>query len=241
MFEDALRFPWNGEKKIETLLIGGVLLLLSVFLIPVFFVYGYLIRVIRQTDAGEVDEPPVFDEWGELLVEGVVGFGISLVYFLVPTAIVTIGAVLFFIPVGVAGSGAGEAGGGIIAAGGALIALLVVVLSALISIAAAYLVPAAVAAYARTGRFGAAFSPSRLRPLLTDRRYATGWAVAVAISLVAQILGGVVSATGIGVVLVPLLTFYASVAGAYAIGRGISDLDIDGSLEEGTTTSQPAV
>ena len=241
MFEDALRFPWNGDRKLETLLIGGVLLLLSPLLVPVLFVYGYLVRVIRRTDVGDTDEPPVFSEWGELLVDGVVGFIISLVYFLIPTAVITIGAVLFFIPVGIAGSSVGDAGGGIIAAGGAVIALFVVALSVLLSIAAMYLVPAAVAAFARTGRFGAAVSPSVLRPMLTSRRYATGWAVAVAITLLAQILGGAVSATGIGVLLVPLVTFYGNVAGAYAIGRGVSDLEMETSVDEDAATSQPAV
>jgi hypothetical protein len=163
------------------------------------------------------------------------------VYFLVPTAVITAGSVLFFVPVGIAGSGAGDAGGGIVAAGGALVALFVVAVSVVLSLAAAYLVPAAVAAYARTGRFGAAFSPSRLRPLLTDRRYATGWLVAVAITLLAQLLGGAVSATGVGALLVPFITFYGAVAGAYAVGRGVSDVDGDSGLDDEAATSRPAV
>jgi len=241
MFEDALRYPWNGDDKLETLLIGGVLVLLGVFLIPILFVYGYLIRVIRQTAVGNLAEPPVFSDWGDLLVDGVVGFVITFVYFLVPTIVVSIGAVLFFVPVSVVGSGAGDTGGGIIAAGSVLIALTIVALSLLLTVAAAYLLPAAVAAFARTGRFGAAFSASTLRPIVKDREYATAWVVAVAIALLAQILSGAVSATGIGVVLVPFISFYGYVSGAYAIGLGVSDMDLEAVTKDDDAASRPAV
>lgn len=241
MFEDALRYPWNGENKLETLLIGGLLVLLGVFLIPILFVYGYLIRVVRQTAVGNAVEPPAFSDWGDLLVDGVVGFVISLVYFLVPAIVVSVGTLLFVVPVTVVGSGAGDGSGGFFAAGGVLVGLTVVALSLLLTVAAAYLLPAAVAAFARTGRFGAAFSVSTLRPIVTDKQYATAWVVAVAVTLLAQILGGAVSATGIGVVLVPFISFYGNVSGAYAIGRGVSNLDFESATEDDAAASQPAV
>ena len=224
MFEDALRFPWQGEDKLETIVIGGVLTLLGVVFVPILFVYGYLVRVIRLSAEDDIDAPPSFGEWGELLVEGLVGFVISLVYVAIPAIVVTVGVVLFFVPVTVVGSGAGDAGGGALAAGGLLLAITVFVLSGVLTLAAAYLVPAAVAAYARTGRFGAAFSPSTVRPIVTSRRYAIGWLVAVAVALLAQIAGSTVSLTGIGAILVPFLTFYGNVAGAYAIGSALRDL-----------------
>ncbi len=242
MFEDALRFPWNGEKKIETQAIGGVLTLLGVFFVPILFVYGYLIRVIRQTASGTVDEPPVFTDWKELLVDGFVGFAISLVYTLIPGLVITVGAVVVFGSFGVVGSAAADSGGGgLLAAGGLLLALVIGLVSVVLFVAAVYVVPAAVAAFARTGEFGAAFSPSILRPMLTDRRYASAWVVAVAIAILAQIAGGAASATGVGAILVPFLTFYGNVAGAYAIGVGISELDTFGGTDEETPAAQPAV
>lgn len=242
MFEDALRFPWQGEKKIETQAIGGVLTLLGVFFIPILFVYGYLIRVIRQTASGESEEPPAFSDWGELLVDGLIGFGISLVYTLIPGIVITVAAFIIFGSFGVVGSAAADSGGGgLLAAGGILAALVIVLASVLLFLVAVYVVPAAVAAFARTGEFGAAFSPSVLRPLLTDRRYMTAWAVAVGIAIAAQIVGGVVSATGIGAILVPFLTFYGNVASAYAIGVGISEMDMFAGSDEDTPTAQPAV
>ena len=241
MFENALRFPWNGDKKLETLAIGGLLTLLGVFFVPILFVYGYLIRVIRQTASGEVTEPPAFSDWGELFMDGLVGFVISLVYVLVPSIVATAGALLVLLPLGIVGSGATDSGSGVLAAGGVILALVVAGLSLVLFLAAAYLIPAAVAAFARSGRFGAAFSPSVLRPILTDRRYVTAWAVAVAIALLAQIAGGAVSATGVGAILVPFLAFYGNVAGAYAIGVGISDMPVGGGSDEDAPATQPAV
>lgn len=242
MFENALRFPWNGEKKIETQAIGGVLTLLGVFFVPILFVYGYLIRVIRQTASGSVEEPPAFSDWEELLVDGLLGFVISLVYALVPSIIITVAALFLVGSFGVVGSVTADAGGGgILAAGGVLGALVIILVSVVFFLVAVYVVPAAVAAFARTGEFGAAFSPSVLRPMLTDRRYLSAWAVAAGIAILAQIAGSVVSATGVGAILVPFLTFYGSVAGAYAIGVGISEMDTFGGSDEETPAAQAAV
>lgn len=242
MIEDALRFPWTGEQKIETQAIGGVLTLLGVFFVPILFVYGYLIRVIRQTAAGTVDEPPAFSDWQELLFDGLVGVVISLVYTLIPGIVITVGAVVVFGSFGVVGSAvADSSGGGVLAAGGLLLALVIGLVSLVLFLVAVYVVPAAVAAFARTGEFGAAFSPSILRPMLTDRRYASAWAVAVGIAILAQIAGGAASSTGIGAILVPFLTFYGNVAGAYAIGVGISELDTFGGSDEEAPAAQPAV
>ena len=240
MFEDALRFPWHGERKAETLLIGGVLTLLSVLFLPGLFVYGYLVRVVRRTAAGEDDAPPRFGEWGERLVDGLLAFVISTLYFLVPAIVVAGGALLFLVPVTVAGGGA-DTGAGLLALAGGVLALVTVVLSLVLVLAASYLVPAAVAAYARTGRFGSAFSPAILRPIATDGRYATGWVVAVIVGFLAQVVASVVSATGIGLVLVPFVLFYGYVAAAYAIGLGVAEFDIGAERDEETPASRPAV
>jgi len=240
MFEDALRFPWHGEKKLETLLIGGLLTLLGVLFIPILFVYGYLVRVVRQVAAGEDAEPPAFGGWGDLLVDGLVAFVVSAVYFLVPAAVVVAGAFLFIVPVTVV-DGASGSGGGLVAAVGVVLVLAVVALALLLTVAALYLYPAAIAAFARSGRFGAAFSPSTIRPIASDRQYATGWVVAVVVSVLAQVVGGVVAATGIGAILVPFLVFYGYVAAAYAVGIGVAEIDIGQGEDDDTTATQPAV
>jgi len=223
MFEDALRYPWNGEQKVETLLVGGVLSLLGVFFIPVLFVYGYLVRVVRAVHGGNDEIPPVYDEWGELLVEGLVAFLISLVYSLVPLVVIGLAIASFILPASVVTTAGGEPSAGI-AIGGLLLALVVIVVTVVVSLGAAYLLPAAVAAYAVTGRVGAAFSPGALRTIGGSGTYAVAWVVAVGIAIGAQVVGGFASVTVVGVVLVPFISFYGNVAGAYAIGTAIREV-----------------
>lgn len=223
MLEDALRYPWNGEQKVETMLIGGVLSLLGVFFIPLLFVLGYLVRVIRAVTDGNAEVPPVFDDWGELLVEGLVAFLISVVYSLVPLAVTGLALASLILPASVVTRTAGEPTPGI-AIGGLLFALVVVVVTVAVSVGMAYLLPAAVAAYAVTGRAGAAFSPGTLRTIGGSRTYAIAWLVAVAITLGAQVVGGLVSATVVGAVLLPFISFYGYVAGAYAIGTAVREI-----------------
>ncbi|MDS0283192.1 DUF4013 domain-containing protein [Haloarcula onubensis] len=241
MLEDALQYPWTGEQKVETLAIGGILSLLGVFFVPMLFVYGYLVRVIRQVSSGDTDTPPAFDDWEELLVDGLVVFGISLVYFLVPSVILVSGLLVWLVPVGV-GIGVGGNGGGALAAFGVLASMAFTILGLLTLLAASYLVPAAVAAYARTGQFASAFSPATLQTVGTDESYAVAWLLAVVIGFLAQVVGGALTLTFVGAVLVPFVTFYGNVASAYAIGAGVADTPlVTDTRDSESATGQPAV
>lgn len=226
MFEDAIEYPWRGEQHVETLAIGGVMTILGLFFVPILFVYGYLVRVLRAVSAGETATPPTFDEWGDLLVDGVVAFGIGVVYFLVPMVVMVVGWFFSFIPA-LLGVGAGSDGG---AAAGSLLSVLVLVgvfgVTGALFLAAGYLLPGAITAYARTGTVGSAFSASTLRPVVTDREYAIAWLVAFAINLLVGIVVNLAVVTIVGIVVVPFLNFYGQVACAYAIGAGVGETEL---------------
>ncbi|WP_424004670.1 DUF4013 domain-containing protein [Haloarcula salina] len=224
MLEEAIRYPWAGEKNVETLVIGGLLSVLGVFIVPALLVYGYLIRVIRAVAAGDDESLPVFDEWTDLLVEGLVGFLIGVVYGVVPLVVLGLAIASLVLPVTVVSSPGGEPPASNLAIGGLLLALAVILVTVAIVVAAAYLFPAAIAAYAVTGRASAAFSPGTLREIGGSRTYAVAWLVAVVIAVVAQAVAGVAAATVIGVLLVPVISFYGNMAGAYAIGTAAGDL-----------------
>ncbi|WP_324758108.1 DUF4013 domain-containing protein [Haloarcula montana] len=228
MLEDALRYPWQGENHVETILIGGVLTLLGVLLVPLLFVCGYLVRVIRLVSAGADDLPPVFEDWWDLLVEGFVAFAIGLAYLLVPATVVALAVVSFVVPVSVVEGPTSVAGPTDPSTGGAVLTLLVVLVVLGLIVGAVYLLPAAIAAYAVTGRAGAAFSPSTLWAVGGDGSYAVALLIAVLIGVVAQLVAGVVTATVIGALLIPLVTFYGNVASAYAIGTGVRDTALRG-------------
>lgn len=89
MFSDALTYPKDGPDAAKTILIGGVLTLLGVFLIPIALVTGYVVRVIRAVNGGD-RRPPVFDDWGRLFVDGIKGMAVMLLYFVIPAIVLGI-------------------------------------------------------------------------------------------------------------------------------------------------------
>ncbi|MFC7028280.1 DUF4013 domain-containing protein [Halomicroarcula sp. GCM10025324] len=233
MFQEAINYPRNGDSAIKNLAIGGLLLLFSFLLVPAFLVLGYILRALRMVMDGE-EELPEFDEWGELLTDGLQVFAIGFVYALIPALIATVAVIASGASIGLGGDSA--AGG--LAAG--LIFLVTSLVLFVVSLALAYVLPAAVVAFAREDRLGAAFSVAELRPLLFSRTYATGWLVAFGISFLAGIVIGVLNAVVIGVILAPFVSFYANLAGTHAIGEAVREMP---AMEEGpdSTAGQPAV
>ncbi|MFC6757835.1 DUF4013 domain-containing protein [Halomicroarcula sp. GCM10025894] len=158
MLEDAIGYPWRGEQNVARILIGGILGALVFFIVPLFLGNGYLVRVVRQVAVGDTETPPAFDDWGEMFVDGLVSLLIMFVYILVPSVVFTGLLVGISSVLDTTGTGGG-------AISGMAVALLLVfgLVALLMALAALYLLPAAWAAYAVTGKFGSAFSPSTLR------------------------------------------------------------------------------
>ena len=82
MISESTSYLRNSDEVVKTVLIGGVLSILSFLLIPAFIVSGYLVRVLQRTMHGN-NEAPVFDDWEGLLVDGPKAFAITFVYGLV--------------------------------------------------------------------------------------------------------------------------------------------------------------
>lgn len=218
MIEGAFTYPTDRDDWIKNLLIGGVLTFLGFLLIPLFVVYGYMVRSIRDSIEGE-PEPPAFDDWGTLLVEGLQAWLIGLVYMLVPliVAMVTVGGSIAAMATGSrAGTGVGMAGlfGGL-------------ALSAVLALVFGYVAVAAIVNFAHEGRFGAGFDVGRLREIALDADYAIAWVVSIVGFIVAGVVGSI---PVIGFVLGPFVAFYAAVvaarlwAGGYVDALGTSDV-----------------
>lgn len=189
MLEAALRYPTNGEEALERLLIGGVLVVLSVFVLPAFLVYGYLVRSLAAVAAGQ-EEPPAFDEWEGLFVDGVKAFVVAFVYGVVPVVL----AVAFFVPASVAvGTGGGNGASGVLTGLGVLALLVLVV----VAIVVAWVIMAALSNFAVEGRVGAAFDLRAIGRLATSGPYV----VAVVLAIVVQV------ALGVAIVAAIVLTF----------------------------------
>ena len=219
MFQEALNYPREGDSAIKNIAIGGLLLLFSFLLVPLFVVLGYVVRVLRGVIDGRT-EPPEFEAWGEMLVDGLKVFAIGLVYALVPAAV----AIAAVFASGISAGLGGDTPGTGLAVG--LIALGAFLALTLVSLALAYVLPAAVVAFVQADRVGAAFSPDALRPLVFSRSYATGWLVAVGISILSGVVISVLNLVVIGAILAPFVTFYANVAGTHAIGTAVREMPV---------------
>ncbi|WP_297885861.1 DUF4013 domain-containing protein [uncultured Halorubrum sp.] len=222
MIEASLNYLRDGDDALVTTLIGGVLLLASPLLIPSFLVLGYLARVIRRTADGD-DEPPAFDEWGDLLVEGLKAFAVTFVYSLVPLAVLAVAAA-FGVGAAVLGSAEGAGGllGGLV---GGLVALALVVVALAASLAGLYVTPAALAAVAESGRVGDGFALGTLWGIVTKRAYAVGWLTAAAVVFAGALAIGVLSIVPVlGTIAGFFVQFYAVVAAAAIIGWTWTDV-----------------
>jgi hypothetical protein len=205
--DETLTYPMEDDDWTVTVLIGGVLTLLSFLVVPGILVYGYLVRAVRERAEGAT-QPPAFADWGGLFVDGFKAWVIGIVYMLVPLVVfgVTVGGSLFAIATGTrAGAGAGLAGlfGGL-------------ALSFVLSLVFGYVATAAIIHFACTGEFGAGFDFGTLRKLVLSPEYATPWLVSIALFIAVNVavnLLNVIPFIGslIAVVLSPFATFYVLV------------------------------
>lgn len=208
---DILNYPRTGDEAARTIILGGLLVLLSVLVVPAILLVGYILRVLRSSAADE-QQPPVMDDWQELFVNGLRGTVVSLVYGLLPL-------------IGVA-----VAVGGVITIGadfGVLGALWVLIGGLLwlgLTIAVAYVVPAALANVADQGTIGAGFDWERLSPALRSEAYASAWLVGLLVVLVGGAIASVLSAVPVlGMIGSAFVVFYALVVAYHAVGRGWGD------------------
>lgn len=210
-FEDALTYPMESDDWVKTVLIGGILSILGFLIVPLFIVYGYLVRAIRANLAGE-PEPPAFGDWGELLVEGLKATVIGFVYMLVPLAAMAItmgGAVMAM----ATGSEAGAAAG----FGGIMVgSLLTFVLMLLFG----YLATVALVNFAREARLGAAFDVNVIKNVGLSRAFAVPWLLSIAVFMGAVLLNVVPL---IGTLLAVFANFYALIVASVLWADGFDN------------------
>lgn len=207
---DIVAFPMENDDWFVTTIIGGVLMLLSVFIVPLFLVYGYLVGVIRGS-LGGASEPPSFGDWSTLLIEGVQAWLIGVIYLLIPLIVggLTVGGSVLAIATG---TDAGAA----IGFGSMFVGALVTVILAL---AFGYIAVAAIVNFAREERFGAAFDFDVLKGIVMHRDYAIAWLVSIGIFFVASLVNAVPM---LGWILGPFVGFYAAVVAADLWANGFA-------------------
>lgn len=208
--EDAINYPRNREEPLQTILIGGVLSLLGFLFVPLLFVAGYLMRVLGHTIADD-PEPPTFDDWGDLLMDGVRALVVGFVYVLIP-------AIVFGASVGglaVEAVLTGDVSAGTIA--GSLAGFF---LSSLLFLGAWYVLPAALANAVSEDRLGAGFSIGQIRPVIFSGQYAVAWGITVVLFVAGSVVVGFLSVLPpLGLIVGAFLFFYLDMVAAYLYGR----------------------
>lgn len=214
--EDAVTYPMEDDDWIVTVLIGGVLSLLSFLIVPLFLVAGYVVRAIRASLAGE-PEPPSFGDWGELLVEGLKAVVIGFVYMLIPFAVmvVTVGTAV----VAMATGGEGGVAAGL---GGMMLGMLV---SFVLFVIFGYLSAVALVNFAREERFGAAFDFGVVRNVAFDGDFAVAYLISIAVFIAAGLVNVV---PFVGALIAVFANFYAAIVAANLWADGFTQaLDAD--------------
>lgn len=215
MIEDSFNYLRESDDVVTTVVVGGLCLLFSFLLVPAFLALGYVLRVIDRTADGD-NEPPVFDDYREMIVDGAKAFVIVFAYGLVP-AVVALFAVGF--------GGAGIVGGDSTAALGGLVLAVGLLAAFVLNLAVAYVTPAALANYTETRRIGSGFEFGTLRDVAFDRRYAEGWLTAFAMILIGAVIGGLLNVVPIlGTIVGAFVSFYFVVAAYYIIGHTWRDV-----------------
>lgn len=214
--KDAVRYPWAAGDAGVTLVVGGILTLLSPLVVPGLLVLGYGLRVVEARMDGR-STPPRFGNWRDLLVDGAKGGVVLLVYVVLP---LIIGGVVVSLLLGATGRHfagpfglrQGFAAGGLTLAGVLLLAGLALVVT--------YVAPAALVRLAATRRLRAAFEFDAVRRLAGADAYGAAWLLALAVFAATGVVLTVLYTVAIGVIVSGFVTFYAFVAMVYLYTQG---------------------
>lgn len=229
--ETLVKYPMESEEWIKTVAIGGVASIFSFLVVPLFLVAGYLVRAIRAGMDG-AEEPPVFDEWGELLKEGFVASVIGFVYQLVPIIVVSVfvgGSILAIATGSDAGAGVGMLG----LIGGAFVGWI-------LSLIFGYIGFAGVANYAREGTFAAGFDFGVISDVVTSRAYLLAWAYVIALNIAVAVVVGLLNLVPIlGGLVGVFVIFYALVIAGWLWGYGFAEATSTSGESETSTDATP--
>lgn len=237
MPESALDFPTSGEDGSTALLVGGGLVFLSggltlgSVLYPPFllgallchlFVRGYYVRVLRVTAGDPNATAPAFDQWGDLLVDGMKALVIAVAFALPAVALVALAV-----------------GGRLVAVGGPSALLgtlqtltgLTVLFLLVYLVTVGFLLPAAITSFALDGRLRAAVSP-RVFSVALSEEYAFAWMVSLLFQVIAIPIAFLLQALIVGF----FALFFVGVVTRFLWGRGFGSA-ID--FEPGNGASKP--
>jgi len=79
MFFESLKYPFKGEKSVNNIIIGSIIVVASILILPAFILAGYLARTVNNALNGE--PAPEFKDFSGLFADGVKLVSIFIIYF----------------------------------------------------------------------------------------------------------------------------------------------------------------
>lgn len=125
--EEAFRFIGRDRAWLQKLAMGALFSFLSLFVVGGLLTQGYLLILAERVARAEPEPLPAWEDYGEILRQGVAGFIVGLVYSL-PIILLAIFSFLLFIPFAAIGSSSSQTSGAIAAVAGLLLGLVWLIL-----------------------------------------------------------------------------------------------------------------
>lgn len=197
-FEEALTY---GTKNLGSVFIGGILMVVSFLLIPLFLVQGYLLRIAENTMKKD-DSMPNWENFGDMMVKGLIVFLIGLAYFIIPV-------IVFFILGGISliSLMTKNPAGIISAIGGLLFALLI---AGILFLILGFMYIFGILRYVETGNLASAFGFGEILNRISKKfgEFIVAYIIMLGICIITLVFLGLMSAILIGIVLFPFAIFY---------------------------------
>lgn len=237
--KDILLFPFREPDWRGRFLIGAALVLAGMIIpvLPLIFVCGYALHIMRRVALGEDPTLPPWDEWGKFALDGLRAMVVALIYLLPGILVLTGGMTLYFVSSvsmpamyenDIVAAGPDSVWPWVFLGGMAIMFLSMFLGTALLAVGAVPL-PMALAHLAVRDRFSAAFHPREWWPRVRANAggYFVAWVVGVGLAALLYIANMLVSYSVVLCCLSPLLSaaggFYLSLVGAALFGQFYRD------------------
>ena len=180
----AFSFVFEDKEWVTNILIAMLIMLLGVLfswlvipaILAALLFSGYGLEITRRVLRGESDVLPAWDNWGKLFTDGLMVAIIGIVYALP----MIIASLCLGIPLGIVSENSDSAA--------AVFSSLLSCLNLMWAIVLSFLLPAAIATYAREGELSAAFRFGEVVALVRD--HFTTYLITAVMVWVANFIGG---------------------------------------------------
>jgi hypothetical protein len=209
-FSKAFVFVNEDEDKVKKIGIGAVLTLFVWLLIPMFFIVGYQVAIIRRVMKNDPEPLPEWEDWGKIFMDGLV-VAVAMFVYALPLFLLFLCSMVIWLP---------AATGNEVLAGGAILGVAVIgCLIFLFAIALAFIVPALYIQHARYGDFASMFKVGQV--IAITRENFVNILIVILVTIVASFLLGLVTWIPIcgWLIIAPVGNFWISAAAAHMYGQ----------------------